>query len=331
MALSYGFFDSINDDRLYNADDISNYFVKLITNGVFATPASAMQVQANSGMTVKVSAGWGFISCKWVHNDAPYILTLDAPDMVLNRIDRIVLRLDTRESGRNITIGIHKGTAAATPTAPTLTRANGVYELSLAQVYVAANAAAISQIDITDERGNTSVCGYVTGLIDQIDTTNLFAQYNAAFRAELLEFTDWWDGVRESVFTATNTVRKYERTATTSGTNTSAMSIGIAAYSPNDILNVYVNGIRLADVVDYTVSGDTVTFTNALDVDGTPVTFEVIKSIDSTDVTTALDYVENRMGGVSFVTCSQSEYDAMTEHPTTTVYFVFPDEDQGGA
>ena len=89
MAVSFGFFDSVNDDRLYNADDISNYFVKLITNGVFATPASAMQVQSNSGMTVKVSAGWGFISCKWVHNDAPYILTLDALDMVLNRIDLI--------------------------------------------------------------------------------------------------------------------------------------------------------------------------------------------------------------------------------------------------
>ena len=329
MAISFGFFDSVNDDRLYNADDISNYFVKLITNGVFATPANAMQVQANNGLTVQVSAGWGFISCKWIHNDAPYLLTLDEPDLVLNRIDRVVLHLDTSVESRNITIIVKKGQAGSTPNPPALTRSHGVYELSLAQIYVGAGITSITQTNITDERANTSVCGYVTGLIDQIDTTDLFAQYDAAFHAEMVEFSDWWDAVRESVFTATNTVRKYERTATTSGTNTTTMSIGIAAYSPNDILNVYVNGIRLSDTADYTVSGDTVTFVNALDVDGTPVTFEVIKSIDSTDITTALDYVEQRMGGLSFVTCSQSEYNAMSEHPITTVYFVYPDS-QGG-
>ena len=61
MAISYGFFNSVNGDRTYNADDISNYFLKLISNGVFATPSNAMQVQENDGMTVQVTAGWGFI------------------------------------------------------------------------------------------------------------------------------------------------------------------------------------------------------------------------------------------------------------------------------
>jgi hypothetical protein len=100
------------------------------------------------------------------------------------------------------------------------------------------------------------------------------------------------------------------------------MSIGIAAYSPNDILNVYVNGVRLSDTVDYTVSGDTVTFVNALDVDETPVTFEVIKSIDSTDVTTALDYVETRLGGVSLSLMSQADYEALPTKNPTTLYIV---------
>ena len=35
MAVTYGFFSSLNSDRLYNADQMSNYFKGLITNGVY--------------------------------------------------------------------------------------------------------------------------------------------------------------------------------------------------------------------------------------------------------------------------------------------------------
>ena len=332
MSLKYGFFDSVDGDRKYSASDIGEYFLKLISNGVFATPANAMQVKATipASMNVNVTAGWGFINCKYLHNTSNYTLTVTAADQALPRIDRVVMQMNPNIDTRACSIYVKAGTAAAEPTPPSLTRVTGgTWELSLAQIYVAAGATSISQAAITDERANTSVCGYVTGLIDQIDTTDLFAQYDAAFDEKEQQFDDWFESVREEVYTATNTVRKYSRTAETEGTNTTSMPIGIAAYSANDILNVYVNGIRLCEDIEYTVSGDAVTFVNALDVDGTPVTFEVIKSIDSTDVTTALDYVEQRMGGLSFVTCSQSEYDAMSEHPMTTVYFVYPDS-QGG-
>ena len=190
MAIRYGYFNSVNGDRKYSADDISNYFVKLISNGVFATPSNAMQVQENSGMNVQVSAGWAFINCKWLSNDAPYILTIDAADVVLNRIDRIVIRLDASNAARSITIAVKNGQLNSEPTPPTLERvAGGVWELSLAQIAVNAGATAITQADITDERDNTALCGYVTGLIDQIDTTGLFIQYNAAFNT-------WFDAIK---------------------------------------------------------------------------------------------------------------------------------------
>ena len=144
MAVTYGFFDSVNGDRTYNADQISNYFLKLISNGVFATPSNSMQVVALSGMNVNVTAGWGFINCKWINNDSLYTLQLDAADIVLNRIDRIVLHLDTSAAYRSITIQVKKGTAAATPTAPALTRSGSVYELSLAQIYVAAGTGRVA-------------------------------------------------------------------------------------------------------------------------------------------------------------------------------------------
>ena len=287
MAISYGFFNSVNGDRLYNADDISNYFLKLISNGVFATPANAMQVQESSGMTVSVSAGWGFINCKWLNNDSAYNLTLDAADIALNRIDRIVMRLNADRTLRNMELAIIKGTPAATPAPPALTRvAGGVWELSLAQIYIAANAAEITQANITDERPNTSLCGFVTGLIDQIDTTNLFAQYNAAFN-------EWFETVKETLNSAT-LVRQYTQRYETTQASETTIPINIANYNYTlDILNVYVNGLKLIPGVDYTENNgsNTITLAQALDVIGTPVEFEVLKCIDGSEAESVVDIV----------------------------------------
>lgn len=287
MAITYGFFNSVNGDRLYNADDISNYFLKLISNGVFATPANAMQVQAGSGMTVNVSAGWGFINCKWLNNDAAYSLTLDAADIVLHRIDRIVLRLNADSTLRNMEIAVKKGASAANPQPPSLTRVSGgVWELSLARIDVFAGATEITQANIYDERPDTSVCGWVTGLIDQIDTTNLFAQYNAAF-------SEWFATVKETLATKTM-IQRYQSTYTTTTASVNAIPINIPEYVDNqDILNVFVNGLKLTPGIDYTASGSagTIYLTKALDVIGTPVEIEVLKSIDGSDAESVVGLV----------------------------------------
>ena len=285
MAISYGFFNSVNGDRTYNADDISNYFLKLISNGVFATPSNAMQVQESDGMTVQVSAGWGFINCKWINNDAPYLLTLDAADVVLNRVDRIVLRLNATNAARNMEIAIKKGTAASSPQPPALTRVTGaVWELSLARIYVAAGATSITQANITDERSDTSVCGYVTGLIDQIDTTNLFAQYNAAFN-------DWFAEIKQTL-TTTTLIRQYTSSYTTTTANEYIIPINIMQYNETlDVLNVYINGLKLIQGYDYTKSATSVTLAKPLTVVGTSIEFEVLKSIDGSEAESVVDMV----------------------------------------
>ncbi|MDE6658384.1 MAG: hypothetical protein K2J88_07380, partial [Oscillospiraceae bacterium] len=181
--VTYGFFNSIDGDRKYNADDISNFFLKLISDGVFPTPANSMQVQEVSGMTVKVSAGWGFIKCKWINNDSDFYLTLDEPDIVLDRKDRIVMRLN--KDTRLIEIAVKKGTPAETAytAPPELQRDESIWELSLAYINVEPDAKnrGIRQMDISDERPYEHLCGWVTGRIQEIDTTNLFAQYDNAF------------------------------------------------------------------------------------------------------------------------------------------------------
>ena len=189
-----GFFNSVNGDRKYDADDISNYFLKLISNGVFATPASSLQIQAAGGMKIKVTPGWAFVNCKWLRLDTDYYITLYKSDVQYNSLDRIVVRLDPTESVRSVTIAVKKGTASSPTKIVPLTRVkNGIWELSLGQVWVMANATEIKQSNIIDERGNTDVCGWVTGLIDQIDTTSLFAQYDDAFKESLKHNEDIYE------------------------------------------------------------------------------------------------------------------------------------------
>ena len=339
MAITYGFFNSINGDRLYNADDISNFFYKLISDGVLATPSTNLQVQTSGGLKVNVQPGWGMINAKYINLTAVRQITLDAADIALDRIDRIVMRLD-REN-RRIVLAAKTGTPAASPTAPALTRTSSVWELSLAKIAVAAGATSITQAQITDERSNTSVCGYITGMIDQIDTTELFAQFQSAF-------DQWFDGVKDEVLRST-LVRQYTNRVTSTTASQSAFVVGVNDYNPSlDMLNVYVNGFRLG-ASEYTITEDAndgavVTLTDPLDVIGTPVDFQVLKCIDGAQaesiVATVASLQQNlqdnywtklqsdqrypfteRLGGLSFVALTQAEYDQITPDENT-VYII---------
>lgn len=268
--LKYGFFNSVNGDRLYDADDISNFFYKLISDGVFVTPSTSLQVTASSGMTVSVAAGYGMIKAKYINNDSPAYLTLDSADSTNPRLDRVVLGLNY--ANRAISLYIKKGTAAATPTAPTLTRTAGVlWELSLATIEVSAGATAITQADITDDRGNSELCGYVTGMIQQIDTSALFAQFTAAFY-------QWFNNLTESL-TVEVSAQCFTETYTTTAANTITIPITLDGFNASlDSVAVYISGLRLTPQADYTVSGSTITFTKAISKVGTVCVIDIIKN-----------------------------------------------------
>lgn len=327
MALKFGFFNSVNGDRKYNADDISNYFLKLISNGVFATPSNAMQVQATAGMTVNVSAGWAFINCKWLENTAEYPLILDSADVVLNRIDRIVLRLS--ESPRTMGIYIKKGTPASTPAPPELARTKGtIWELSLAKIRINAGVTEITQAMITDERADTDLCGWVTGLINQIDTTNLFAQFTNAFNT-------WFSEIKDEV-QSTTILRQYTSRYVILSENEDNIPIGIPQYVENlDTINVFVNGMRLKKDTDYIINDTDIVLTTALSVVGTPVDIEVFKSIDGDSATSVISLVyqlqlivndiNSRLGGLTFRKMTAEQYAALTIKDVNTIYFVVGD------
>lgn len=187
MAIRSGFFNSVNGDRRYLADNFAEYFASFIGNGVFANPSNTFQVYEKENMIVNVKAGKAWINGYIAVNDGDYNLTITNADGVLNRIDRIVLRLDFNV--RAINIAVKKGAFASTPVAPTLQRDAEVYELVLADVYVGKGITRITQSNITDQRMNKDLCGVVKGTVDQIDTTDLFNQYGSAFQ-------EWFETVK---------------------------------------------------------------------------------------------------------------------------------------
>lgn len=175
-------------DREYGSTEIREVIGKLIGNGVYANPATNMQVVADSGLNIKVQPG-----CCWVKGafgvaDTEESLTLEAS--AGGRVDLIVARFDLSLSYRSIRLTVVKGTEGSA-TVPALTRNNSIYDIQLAKINVRAGTASVLQSDITDTRYDATVCGIVTGVINQIDSTNLFAQYKAAFDAFMasLEYT----------------------------------------------------------------------------------------------------------------------------------------------
>ena len=174
MAITSGFFNSVNHDRVYNAEEMSNYFEGLVYNGVYETVGNALKVVVNDGLTVNVLTGRAMIDCRWLKNDTAYGITLEASDLQLDRIDRIVVKLDL--TNRQLPLEAVKGEFASNPTPPTVTDTDTVKYLTIAYVKVNHGATNLIQDNIQDRRG-TSDCPYVTPLGKGIGVQKLQNSY----------------------------------------------------------------------------------------------------------------------------------------------------------
>ena len=174
-----GFFGSVAGDRKDRSINWAEYFSSFVGNGVFPLPTVGLQVVAGDGMSVVVKAGKAWINGYYYCNTDDLIIPLTNADGVLRRIDRIVLRWDL--TGRLISGRAKSSTFASTPVAPALQRNADAYELCLGDVMINNGATGINQSNITDQRYNTSLCGIVTALIQQIDFTTITAQFEAFF------------------------------------------------------------------------------------------------------------------------------------------------------
>nr|DAU40020.1 MAG TPA: Receptor Binding Protein [Caudoviricetes sp.] len=181
MAVTYGFYDSLNHDRLYNAQQMSAIFDGIINDGVFMSVGNQFHTVAGTGMQVIVKSGRAWFDSTWTLNDAEYPLSIDAADVLLTRIDAVVLEVNSEVATRANTIKVVKGTPASTPAKPTLTNTAAVHQHALAYVTVAKNTTAITNSMIEIVVGKTET-PYVTAILQTTDITDLFKKWENDFQ-----------------------------------------------------------------------------------------------------------------------------------------------------
>lgn len=283
MAITSGFFNSLNGDRKYNAAQMSEYFQGIISDGVLANYLDKMKVSAGSGMGVNIASGRAFIDSRWIESNAVEQFTLDASHPTLNRYDAIVIRLDY--SSRDITFNVKKGENASDPVKPAITNSETVKELCLAYVLIPAGSTSISAVNITDTRPDSRICGWVTGVITQLDTSDLFDQWNTAYQnyydAMTSSFNEWFSTLTGQL-SITTYIEKYEKTVVLSGGQSNIIPLDMSgyAYSADDTFLVYFNGLEAVQGTDYTINAgvNPVTLIANMNSAGNTVDIKILKS-----------------------------------------------------
>jgi len=175
----YFFFDDYqNDERIYGAQEFSLYFQQLIGSGYTAKflgsgisrynpfsddeNAESLIVSANGqNMELTISTGAAFIAGRGYFNDAVLTKVLGNANATLDRVDRIILRLNLNDNQRNIKCFVKPGQPSENPVAPELQQDDRIKEISLARITVRAGKSFIDPADIRDERIYKELGGYL--------------------------------------------------------------------------------------------------------------------------------------------------------------------------
>lgn len=191
MALTCGFYNSVDGDRKYDATQFASLFDGVITDGVVAAVGDFFATTPGGGMTVDVGTGRAWFNRTWTYNDAKIPLTLDESDLLYDRIDAVVLEIDTSVAVRDNSIKVVKGTPAQEPQKPALTNEGDVHQYALAYVRVKASSIEVGSGDITINVGQAD-CPFVTSIVETPDLEVLFAQWDA-------QFTAWFENIQSQL------------------------------------------------------------------------------------------------------------------------------------
>jgi hypothetical protein len=296
MAQKFGFFNALKNadgtyDRRYNANDYSENLAVVISNGVLRSTGDDLKVTA-SGMRATVAAGRAWINGHWYLNDSPVTLAAVTAPIGGKRWDRVFLRLNNEVSDRRIYITYVKGTESNSPVKPTPMRTENVYDLVLADIYVDTNATSVT---VTDTRADASLCGWVYSTSGD----------NSFFTSLDNSFMQWFGEKKDTLSSVTLFKRYNWRTVLQ--TASQKVNFNIPQYDAETcFLEVHVNGLLKTDVVDYTRSGNILTFGASLIV-GTEIEVKCYKSIDGTGIQSVSDEITALQNAVAALN-SEADY-----------------------
>lgn len=193
MAITYGFYNSMNGDRKYDAVQLSSIFDGVIRDGVFQSIGGYLATKPGTGMQVIVAPGKAWFDHTWTVNDADLPLDISPSDLTLSRYDAVVLETDATKAVRENSIKVVKGTPSSTPQKPTLTNEGDVHQHPLAYILVPGGSSSIQVQNIDIMVGKTE-CPFVTSILESVSIEALLEKWEGEFRAWFEELQSQMEG-----------------------------------------------------------------------------------------------------------------------------------------
>lgn len=167
MTVSFGFYNSSNGDRKYDAVDMAGMFDAILEDGVHKNFGSEFSVRTVSGLNLIMGTGRSWTRKTWTLNDTDFAFTAQAANAANPRIDAWVLEVNSDPAVRSNVFRWVTGIAAATPTRPVLTVTSTVRQYPIAWVLRRANVASVAASDISYPVGTSDFPYAVSRLLDR--------------------------------------------------------------------------------------------------------------------------------------------------------------------
>lgn len=212
MAVSYGFYSALYSnnayDRIYQSGEMSKLFDGLIVDGVYLAAREGdrtnkqFMVSANTDdMNIVVAPGKAWFVGTYTISDSNLTLTIETADSTYDRIDAVVIEVNTQMSTYNPadpgplterfnSIKIVKGTPASTPVKPTMTHADGIDQFPIAYITVSKGATAIRPYDIEYVVGIETP--YFAWVCERLSIAALYSKWKPILDVQTMPFLTWF-------------------------------------------------------------------------------------------------------------------------------------------
>ena len=186
MTFRSGFWNSIDGDRTYSAEDMAIPFEGVITDGVFANWGDAFKATVIDGSTIAIGSGKAWFCKKWVQNDSVYQMSINVSEYASSTEPRtavVSLDLKTEPYYRfaRFCTDEQRYYGSYLELLNALTDRNaGRNSLPLFAINFAAGDSSLQQSNITSLVG-TSWCPYVTAPVQTVTVDDIRSKWDASY------------------------------------------------------------------------------------------------------------------------------------------------------
>ena len=187
MTFRSGFWNSIDGDRTYSAEDMAIPFDGVITEGVFANWGDAFKATVTDASTVTIGSGKAWLSKKWIQNDSVYQMPINVSDYASSTEPRTVvvcldLKVESYYRFAQFYVVEMRNYSSYTDMLNSITDRTRQNTLPLFTINFAAGDSVIQQSNITNLIG-TSWCPYVTAPVQTVTVDDIRSKWDASYNS----------------------------------------------------------------------------------------------------------------------------------------------------